>query len=87
LRNLKRNKLVSCINIAGLAIGFAAALLIGLLALRLSLMIRCPANARSIEFHSRPNGPAAAEVWDTADPSVAAFLRLDYPEIAMSAHW
>ena len=30
LRNLTRNKLVSIINIAGLAIGFAAAILIGL---------------------------------------------------------
>jgi len=87
LRNLARNKLVSCINVAGLALGFAAALLIGLyLRYELSFDDSLPGERQvyriSLTFE---RAGKAAEVWDTADPSVAAFLRLDYPEIAMSA--
>ena len=87
LRNLARNRLYACINVAGLAIGFAAALLIGLyLRDELSFEDSLPGERQvyriSLTFE---RAGKAAEVWDTADPSVAAFLRLDYPEIAMSA--
>ena len=87
LRNLARNKLVSCINIAGLALGFAAALLIGLyLRYELSFDDSLPGERQvyrvSLTFE---RAGMAAEVWDTADPSMAEFLRLDYPEVAMSA--
>ena len=87
LRNLMRNKVVSCINIAGLALGIATALLIGLY-LRYELYFddSLPGERQVYRLSltiERPGSPA--EIWDTADPYMAAFLKMDYPEVALSA--
>src|SRR6187431_1463892 len=87
LRNLMRNKAVSFINIAGLAIGFAAAILIGLyLRYEVSFDASLPGERQvyraSLTFE---RSGTAAEVWDTADDSMAAYLKLDYPEVSMTA--
>jgi putative ABC transport system permease protein len=87
LRNLMRNKLVSCINIAGLAVGIATALLIGLY-LRYELYFddSLPGERQVYRLSltvQRPDSPA--EIWDTADPYMAEFLKMDYPEVALSA--
>ena len=87
LRNLMRNKVVSCINIAGLAVGIATALLIGLY-LRYELYFddSLPGERQVYRLSltiERPDSPA--EIWDTADPYMAEFLKMDYPEVAFSA--
>ena len=68
LRNLMRNKVVSCINIAGLALGIATALLIGLY-LRYELYFddSLPGERQVYRLSltvERPDSPA--EIWDTA---------------------
>jgi len=88
LRNLARNRAVSVINIAGLAIGIAAALLITLyLRFQYSFESFIPDHDRiyrmSIESRSSPGFPGA--VWDTADFWMAERLRNDYPEVERSA--
>jgi putative ABC transport system permease protein len=88
LRNLARNRTVSVINIVGLAIGIAAALLIALyLRFEYSYESFIPGNERiyrmSIESRSAPGFPGA--VWDTGDFWMAEHLRNDYPEIEHSA--
>jgi len=88
LRNLARNRVVSVINVVGLAIGIAAALLIALyLRFQYSFESFIPGNERiyrmSIESRSAPGFPGA--VWDTGDFWMAEHLRNDYPEVEHSA--
>jgi len=88
LRNLARNRVVSVINIVGLAIGIAAALLIALyLRFQYSFESFIPGHERiyrmSIESRSAPGFPGA--VWDTGDFWMAEHLRNDYPEVEHSA--
>jgi putative ABC transport system permease protein len=87
LRNLMRNKLVSVINIAGLAIGFAAALLIGLyLHYQLTYENFLPGHDRvyRLSLTIRPPG-SPPEIQDSADVFMAEYLKTDYPEVAMTA--
>jgi putative ABC transport system permease protein len=87
LRNLLRNKLVSIINIGGLAIGFAAAMLIGLyLRYELSFDDSLPGERQVYRLSLTFERPGTTrEVWDTADSSMAEYLKLDYPEVVMTA--
>lgn len=87
LRNLMRNKLVSTINIVGLALGIAAALMIGLyLRYHLTYEHFLPGHEQVYRLSltiERPESPV--EIWDTADPYMSEFLELDYPEVTLSA--
>jgi putative ABC transport system permease protein len=87
LRNLMRNKLVSIINIGGLAIGFAAAMLIGLyLRYELSFDDALPGERQVYRLSLTFERPGTTrEIWDTADSSMAEYLKLDYPEVVMTA--
>ncbi len=87
LRNLARNKLVSVINIAGLAIGFAAALLIGLyLRYQLTYENFLPGHEQVYRLSMIVEPPGSPpEISDTADFLMAERLKTDYPEIEMSA--
>lgn len=87
LRNLLRNKLVSAINILGLSLGLAAALLIALyLRYQLTYEHFLPGYDRvfrlSLAFES-PGSPP--EISDAADFLMAEYLRTDYPEVALAA--
>ena len=87
LRNLARNKLVSIINIAGLAIGFAAAILIGLyLHYQLTYESFLPGHDRvyRLSMTVTPTG-SPPQISDSADFFIAERLKTDYPEIAMTA--
>ena len=87
LRNLTRNKLVSLINIAGLAIGFAAALLIALyLRYQLSYEQFLPGHDQVYRVSATivpPDG--APQIYDSVLFSMADNLKMDYPEIEMTA--
>jgi len=87
LRNLTRNKLVSVINIAGLAIGFAAAILIGLyLRYQASYESFLPGYNQVYRLSLTVNQPGTTpEIHDGADFLMAERLKLDYPEVEMSA--
>jgi putative ABC transport system permease protein len=87
LRNLTRNKLVSVINVVGLAIGFAAALLIGLyLRYQLTYENFLPGHGQvyrlSLTIEPPGNPP---EISDAADVFMAGYLKTDYPDVAMTA--
>ena len=86
LRNLMRNKagVVHQHRRTG-ASAIAAALLIGLY-LRYELYFddSLPGERQVYRLSltiERPDSPA--EIWDTADPYMAEFLKLDYPEVAI----
>jgi putative ABC transport system permease protein len=88
LRNLARNRVVSAINIVGLAIGIAAALLIALyLRFQYSFESGFPGYQRiyrvSMESRGAPGFPAV--IWDNADLRMAEQLRNDYPQIERAA--
>jgi putative ABC transport system permease protein len=85
LRNLLRNKLVSFINVAGLAIGFAAALLIGLyLHYQLTYEQFLPGHERVYRISLRTVAPGGLpQAHDSVNFSMAAKLKADYPEISM----
>jgi putative ABC transport system permease protein len=87
LRNLMRNKLVSIINIAGLAIGFAAALLIGLyLRYQLTYENFLPGHGQVYRLSLTIEPPGSSpEISDAADVFMAEYLKTDYPEVAMTA--
>jgi putative ABC transport system permease protein len=87
LRNLLRNKLVSLINIVGLAVGFAAAILIALyLRYQLSFDEFLPGHQQvyrlSLTVKQAGSPPV---IWDAADFFMAERLKLDYPEVEMVA--
>jgi putative ABC transport system permease protein len=87
LRNLMRNKLVSMINIAGLAVGFAAAIMIGLyLRYQLSYETFLPGHERVYRLSLTITRPGTTpDIQDGADFLMAERLKLDYPEVEMSA--
>ena len=80
LRNLTRNKLVSVINIAGLAIGFAAAILIGLyLRYQASYESFLPGYNQVYRLSLTVNRPGTTpEIHDGADFLMSERLKLDY---------
>lgn len=87
LRSLYRNKVVAAINIVGLAIGLAAAMLIGLyIRYELSYEQFIPEHDRIYrisgveEFSSSVPTP-----WDSVGAEVASLLENDFPEIERTA--
>jgi putative ABC transport system permease protein len=83
LRNLMRNRAVATINIAGLAIAFAAALLIALyVRYERSYEQFLPDHERIYLFSTDVrNSERGLEHQDTSSHRVAAWLKLDFPEI------
>lgn len=87
LRNLTRNKLVSIINIGGLSLGFAAAILIGLyLRYQLSYESFIPGHDQVYRLSLTIDRPGTTpDIHDGADFFMSDRLKLDYPEVEMSA--
>jgi putative ABC transport system permease protein len=87
LRNLTRNKLVSIINIGGLAVGFAAAILIGLyLRYQWSYESFLPGHEQVYRLSLTINRPGTTpDIHEGADFFMSERLELDYPEVEMSA--
>lgn len=87
LRNLMRNKLVSTINIAGLALGIAAALLIGLyLRYQLTYEQFLPGHEQVYRLAVTMEPPGSPpEISDAADFFMAEYLKTDYPEVEKTA--
>ena len=87
LRNLLRNKLVSFINIAGLALGFAAALLIALyLHYQLTYEHFLPGHEHVYRISLTSEAPGGLpQIYDSVKFSMAEKLKADYPEISMIA--
>jgi putative ABC transport system permease protein len=86
-RNFTRNKLVGTINIVGLALGFAAAILIALyVRYELSYDEFLAGHERVYRLSitdQRPGG--APTIWDAADFRMARQLAVDYPQIEATA--
>jgi putative ABC transport system permease protein len=87
LRNLLRNKLVSFINIAGLAIGFAAALLIALyLRYQLTYEHFLPGYDQVYRLSVTDEPPGSPpEIHDSVSFHMAEDFKTDYPDVAMIA--
>jgi putative ABC transport system permease protein len=83
LRNLARNKLYAAINIFGLAVGFAAAILIGLYVRdEFSYNRWVPGADRIYNVYSIANPPGRPPmVLDTTDADFADLLKLEIPQI------
>src|SRR5579883_2488278 len=83
LRNLVRNKLYAAINIVGLAVGFAAALLIALFVHeQLSYDHWLPGYERTYLLATTDNASFYAEIFPA---NLAPALKLDFPEIEAEA--
>jgi putative ABC transport system permease protein len=84
LHNLKRNKLYAGLNIGGLGVGFAAAILIGLFVRdEYSYDRFLPDKERVYMVTLRLTIPGQSTVVDFAqDLQLASFLKLDFPEVA-----
>jgi putative ABC transport system permease protein len=87
LRNLMRNKLVSLINIAGLAIGFAAALLIGLyLRYQLTYEHFLPGHDQVYRMSMTFEPPGSPpQILDSVGFRMAEQFKTDYPDVAAIA--
>lgn len=84
LRNLRRNRLYAVINIAGLAIGFAAALFIALFIRdELSYDSFVPSHERIYRVHAIGKPPAAIQMSedDGAQRSLEDWMTLEFPTI------
>lgn len=82
VRNLWRNKSFSAINIIGLAIGMASALLIGIWIQNELSVDRFYANAnRTYLMYSRAMDNGKMEAWPRTPSPLAAELKKDYPEV------
>lgn len=87
LRNLVRNRLYAVINIVGLSVGFAAALLIVLFVRdELSYDSWVPGHERTYAVFSHYYGSGGVERWSTTTvPGMTAALVLDFPSIEETA--
>ena len=82
VRNLTRNKGFSLINISGLAVGMACALLIGLWVLNELRIDRIyPKTDRIYLLYNRDKISGAIWVWDQTPKSIAPVLKKDYPAV------
>ena len=82
IRNLWRNKSFSSINITGLAIGMASALLIGLWVQHESSFDRWHAKAdRIYQLYTREDYNGKPDAWPRVSSLMAAELKKDYAEI------
>ncbi|MDP4215298.1 MAG: ABC transporter permease [Bacteroidota bacterium] len=81
-RNLRRNPVFSSINILGLTIGMAAALLIGLWIRNELSVDRWFANKdRIYQMYSREKSDGAVNAWGRTPSPLAAELKTNYPEV------
>jgi len=88
VRNLSRNKGFSLINISGLAIGMAAALLIGLwVQNELSIDRTYPRTDRLYMLYNRAILNGAPWVWNQTPKSIAPVLGKDYPAVEDAARY
>src|ERR1700742_4929301 len=82
LRNLSRNRLYAGINIIGLAVGFAAAILIALFVRdEFSYDKWLPDYQRIYRVSSVLNAPDRSSRHDTTEPQMAAWLKIDFPQV------
>ena len=82
IRNLSRNKGFSLINISGLAVGMACALLIGLwVHNELRIDRTYPKTDRIYLLYNRDKIDGTIWVWDQTPKSIAPVLKKDYPGV------
>src|SRR5579863_7566398 len=82
VRNLTRNKTFSFINICGLAVGMACALLIGLwVQNELRIDRTYPKTDRIYLLYNRDRIDGTIWVWDQTPKSTAPVLKKDYPAV------
>ncbi|HEV3326084.1 MAG TPA: ABC transporter permease [Puia sp.] len=82
IRNLWRNKSFSAINIVGLAIGMASALLIGIWIQNEGSVDRFYANSNRIyQMYSREMDNGRLDAWGRTPSPLATELKKDYPEV------
>lgn len=87
-RHLIRNKGFSTINIAGLAIGMASALLIGLwINNELHIDRIYPKTGRLYMLYNRGTSEGQTIVWDQTPKSIAPVLKKDYPGVEDAARY
>ncbi|HEV9037033.1 MAG TPA: ABC transporter permease [Puia sp.] len=87
-RNLIRHKGFSFINITGLAIGMASALLIGLwIKNELSIDRIYPKTDRLYMLYNRGTFNGAVQVWDQTPKSIGPVLKKDYPGVEDAARY
>src|SRR5580700_5944224 len=87
LRNLARNRLYAGINIIGLAVGFAAAILIGLF-VRDDFSYDCfiPGHQHVYRVATPRVGPGRSPILvPVSPPDVAAWMKLDFPGVSSAA--
>ena len=88
VRNLWRNRSFSAINVLGLAIGMAAALLIGLWINNELSVDRFFTNAdRIYHMYSREKDNGRIDAWGRTPSPLAAELKKDYPEVEDAARF
>src|ERR1700761_7447442 len=83
LRNLVHNRLYAAISIGGLAVAFAAAILIGVLVrddLTTDHFIPGHADVYRLSISMIPPGQAPLP-WAEADADLAPFLKTDFPQV------
>src|SRR5882757_6542974 len=87
LRNLARNRLYAGINIGGLAVGFAAAILIGLFVRdEFSYDSFIPGYRHVYRVSTTRIVPGRGPMFiEVSAPDVAAWLKLDFPEVQSAA--
>ena len=87
LRNLARNRLYAGINIGGLAVGFAAAILIGLFVRdEFSFDSFIPGYRHVYRVSTTRIVPGRSPMFiEVSAPDVAAWLKLDFPEVQSAA--
>jgi len=81
-RNLKRNRSFSFINISGLAIGMAAAIIIGVWVQNELSYDRFYANQNTLyKVFNRTTGPGDIGTWDVTSGPVGRTLKNDFPDV------
>jgi putative ABC transport system permease protein len=82
LRNFWRNKSFSTINILGLAIGMASALLIGLWIVNEISVDRFYSHSENVyQMYSRETTNGSVDVWGRTPSPLSAELKANYPEV------
>src|ERR1700761_3017943 len=82
LRNLARNRLYAAINIVGLAVGFAAAILIGLFVRdEFGYDSWIPGHQQGYAIRLSVQSPGLPEIEQGPFPDIPAKMKLDFPAI------
>src|SRR5258706_7220044 len=88
IRNLRRNKIFSTINIMGLSIGMASAILIGLwIQNELGFDQFYPKKDRLYMAYRLENNQGKSQAMNSTPKILAAMLKKEYPEIEDVVHW